>query len=277
MTTPLFELRSVTATHDDGTVALRDCSLSLGDRERSFILGVNGSGKTSLLLLLDGLMRPAGGELLFRGSPFRYDRRCLTELRRRVGILFQNPDSQLFSASIREDVSFGPVNMGLSTAEVGRRVEGALEMVGLREIADRPVHSLSFGQKKRAALAGLLAMEPEVVLLDEPFDGLDPPMRESLRRILDRLSGAGVTVIMTGHDVDLAWEWSDRIFLLHDGRCVDSCGRGELARDPSRLGRYGFPPPVVPRLHRELVRRGVVSEGDPPKSPGDLASLLSRQ
>lgn len=272
--TPLFELRSVTSVHDDGTIALEGCSLVIGGGERTFILGVNGSGKTSLLCHLNGLIRPLSGEILIDGRPLGYDRGSLRELRRRVGILFQNPDSQLFSVSIREDVSFGPVNLGLAEGEVERRVESALELVGLLELADRPVHALSFGQKKRAALAGVLAMEPEVLLLDEPFDGLDPPMRGGLRQILDRLAGRGVSVIMTGHDVDLAWEWSDRILLLERGHCVDSCSPSQLSRDPSRLEPHGFPPPLIPVLHRELVRRGIVAEGDPPKHHGDLFLTL---
>jgi len=171
---------------------------------RSAILGVNGAGKTTMFLHLNGILRPQSGQVIYEGAPLDYDRQKLHKLRSRVGLVFQNPDSQLFSASVREDVSFGPMNLGLDKHVVRERVAHALHAVGLTDYADKPVHNLSFGQKKRVCIAGVLAMQPEVIILDEPMAGLDMAMQTELVRILDRLHAEGMTIMIATHDIDFA-------------------------------------------------------------------------
>ena len=144
----------------------------------------------------------------------------MRKLRSQVGLVFQNPDSQLFSASVREDVSFGPMNMGLGEAEVRIRVEEALLAVGMAESADRPVHNLSYGQKKRVCIAGVLAMQPEILVLDEPMAGLDAAMQEELMTVLDQLHRAGMTIIVATHDLDFAYGWADESIVLQAGRLL---------------------------------------------------------
>jgi cobalt/nickel transport system ATP-binding protein len=163
-----------------------------------------------------------------------YDRAAQRELRRAVGMVFQDADSQVFSASVREDVSFGPMNLGLDIAEVRRRVDEALHDLGIAALADRPVHALSYGQKKRVSLAGVLAMRPEVLVLDEPFSGLDPLISADLLGILTKMNESGMTLLLATHDVDFAYEWADDVVVLDAGRVLaageacDVLGRPEI-------------------------------------------------
>ena len=195
---------------------------------RTAILGGNGAGKTTLCLHLNGILRPKSGQVLCDGRPLDYSRRGLKQLRSRVGLVFQNPDAQLLSASVREDVSFGPMNLGLDRHTVRERVEKALAAVGLSDLADKPVHNLSFGQKKRVCLAGVLVMQPEVIILDEPFSSLDVRMRWDLYAILERLSAEGITVLICCHDLDFAYEWADRWHIIAAGQLAASYGVVEL-------------------------------------------------
>lgn len=270
----LFLLDRVTYRYDDGAVALDRCTLPIVSGEKCAILGMNGSGKTTLLLHLNGLLKPAEGRVLLEGRPLGYDRQSLRLLRQRVGILFQNPDSQLFSASIREDVSFGPVNLGLPREEVIRRVDRSLAMVGLEAVGERPVHALSFGQKKRAALAGVLAMEPEILLLDEPFAGLDPPMTRELGAILQRLSEGGRTIVVATHDIEFAVAWSDHIIVMERGTVACRITPGQLFDTPHLLEPHGFSPPTMPLVIDLLRGLGVRFPGGPPRSLTGLRELL---
>lgn len=275
--TPLFELSCVTYAYGASQPALRDCSLAIRSGSRNVLLGANGSGKTTLLQHLNALLRPTGGEIRFEGKPLDYRRAAVDALRRRVGLVFQNPDRQLFSASVAEDVSFGPFNLGLDEAAVRLRVTAALAAVDLTDEALRPVHHLSFGQKKRASIAGVLAMEPDVLLLDEPMAGLDSGMQSELLAILDRLARRGVTVVLSTHDVDFAYCWADCIHLLAAGRCVSSFAGSELGARKSELAAAGHSLPSVVALHQSLATRGVVAWQPAPRSLAELQAALDRQ
>ena len=182
---PAIETRELCYTYEDGTAALDHVSLKAERGRITGILGANGAGKSTLFLNLNGVLTPQSGEVLLDGAPVRRDRKGLAELRRRVGIVFQDPDDQLFSADVYRDISFGAVNLGLPEAEVRRRVEAAMERTGVAHLRDKPTHALSFGQKKRAAIAGVLVMEPEVLILDEPTAGLDPQGVSGLLALLE--------------------------------------------------------------------------------------------
>jgi cobalt/nickel transport system ATP-binding protein len=216
----ILTLQNVTLTYAGDVTALKNLSVSFASGGRTAVMGRNGSGKTSLFLLLNGLQRPQSGEIVFAGAPLSYDRASLLQLRQAVGMVFQDPEHQLFSASLYEDVSFGPLNLGLPAAEVRRRVEHALELLDLTALRERPVHDLSFGQKKRACIAGILAMQPQVIVLDEPFAGLDAVMTHDLITTLDDLGREGVTLIIATHDVDFAREWADEIIVLREGELL---------------------------------------------------------
>jgi cobalt/nickel transport system ATP-binding protein len=270
----LLELQSIDYAYPNGSYGLRDCSLALGRGRRHALLGANGTGKTTVLQHLNGLLRPSAGMLRWDGQPFDYSRAGLSVLRRRVGLVFQNPDRQLFSAQVEEDVSFGPLNLGLDETTVRKRVAAALDAVDMSGHAKSAVHHLSFGQKKRVCIAGVLAMEPEVLLLDEPMAGLDAPMQAELTALLDRLVAGGVTVLLSTHDVDFAFHWADDIHLMAAGRCIGSGTAMQLIAQPEVLRAAKQQPPVVLALHGALVARGMLPASPLPRSVDALVNLL---
>ena len=266
MTTALLELQNVDHVFAEGSAGLRGCSLALARGHRHALLGANGAGKTTVLQHLNGLLRPTSGRLLWNGRPVDYGRKGLMELRRSVGLVFQNPERQLFSAQVEEDVSFGPLNLGLDPATVRARVAAALEAVGLSGHARRAVHHLSFGQKKRVCIAGVLAMEPDVLLLDEPMAGLDAPMQQELAALLERLAARGVTILLSTHDIDFAYAWADDIHLMAGGRCIASGPAAQVAQDAAALDAAGQRLPSALGLHAQLVARHVLPPGPSPRS-----------
>jgi cobalt transport protein ATP-binding subunit len=182
-------------------------------------MGANGCGKTTLLKLLMGLLRPSSGEVFLEERETRSFKG--DEIFRRIGMVFQNPDDQLFAATVEQDVSFGTANLGLGKEEVARRTAEALRLVGLDQLADKALHTLSFGQKRRAAIAGVLAMEPGIILLDEPTSGLDPRGASSIMRLLRRLNREGrSTMVMATHDVELVPLFCDRVAIMSQGGII---------------------------------------------------------
>ena len=267
---PIIQLDDVSYRYPDGTAGLTCCSLKIGRGSRTVLMGGNGAGKTTLFMHLNGIFIPKSGRLLFNGEPYDYSRKGLKILRSKVGLLFQNPDSQLFSATVREDVSFGPMNLGLAREDVERRVESALEATGITAVAERPVHSLSFGQKKRACIAGLLAMEPEILVLDEAMSGLDRKMRGDLLELLDRLHSRGMTIILSTHDIDFAYSWADRIHLLSNGSCEASWDAERLPEFAEQLEANGVGVPEAVKLQRLLAERGLLSGDKPLRSVAEI-------
>ena len=212
--------------------ALRGASLSIAIGQRIALIGRNGAGKSTLLLHANGILRPAAGQVRLDGAPLEYTRRGLLRVRRQVGLVFQNPDDQLFSASVLQDISFGPMNLGLSIADVRRRVAEAADLCGISNLLDRPTHALSGGQKSLVALAGVLAMAPRVLLVDETTSGLDPWMRHQIFAIFDRLVEQGVTVLLATHDLTVARQWADTVVVMHEGRVVASAPPMQVFADP---------------------------------------------
>ncbi len=244
---PVIEVDGLGYAYPDGTWALRGLSLAVAAGSRLALLGPNGAGKSTLLLHLNGILLPASGRVRVLGTGVDKDT-CL-EIRRRVGLVFQDPDDQVFAPTVWEDVAFGPTNLGLPVDEVARRVEAALEAVGAVDLARRAPHRLSVGQKKRVAIAGVLAMRPDVILLDEPTASLDHAGSRAVLAILDRLNRQGTTLVMATHDVDLAAEWADTVAVMAGGRLV-ARGGPALLRDEALLARAGLRPPRVAEVFR---------------------------
>ena len=271
----ILETEGVTYAYQDGTVALRDLTLAIPKNRRVAILGANGSGKSTLFLTLNGILRPGAGRVLLGGEPVRYDRAGLNDLRRRVGLVFQDPDSQLFAASVRQDISFGPINLGLPEPEVRERVERAIADTQIEELADRPTHLLSYGQKKRVAIAGVLAMDPEVIVADEPTAGLDPEMTARLVELLNRLQESGRTIVISTHDLDLALAWADDAFVLRRGELLMRGQPQDILADAEQLRSARLRPPIVLETFNRLRADGAVPLGAPaPRSATQLAELI---
>ncbi len=205
-----------TFKYPDGTVALSGIGLEVQKGEFTGILGSNGSGKTTLLKVMDGLIKDYSGKVRLDGEDIR--KLSPSDIYRKMGLVFQNPDDQLFAHTVFEDVAFGPRNMGFSEPEVAKRVHDALENVDMEEYAGKSIHNLSFGQKKRICIAGLLAMGHEILLLDEPTAGLDPMGEYRMMRLLTRLNREnGVTIVMATHSVDLVPIFLHRLHILSRG------------------------------------------------------------
>ncbi len=266
---------AVDYSYPGGEQALNRISVGFAKGRRTAVLGRNGSGKSTLFSLLNGIQKPQRGEVLFQGEPLSYTRRYLKRLRSRIGVVFQEPDSQLFSASIREDISFGPMNLGLEKSEVLQRVDAAMAAVGLSELAGRPVHALSHGEKKRVCIAGVLAMQPEVLVLDEPTAGLDPAMTRELTALLDQLHRQGLTLILATHDVDFAYAWADDICILDQGAVAFQGSVDEFSTVLPRLPELGLECPWVVEMYARLLdKRLVEAVAVPPRTKSALLELL---
>ena len=226
---PAIEIRNVDFSYPDGRQALSGVSMRVEPGERVALLGPNGAGKTSLVLQLNGVLTPSAGSVLIGGV--QVGRRTLTEVRRRVGVVFQDPDDQLFSPTVGRDVAFGPAHLGLSGAALEARVTEALSYVGLTDAADRPPHRLSLGERRRAAVATVLAMHPEVLVLDEPTANLDPAARREFADLIKRL---GMTTLLVTHDLPYALELCPRALVIDHGQIVADGPTREL------LGDAGF-------------------------------------
>jgi cobalt/nickel transport system ATP-binding protein len=227
--------------YPDGRTALRGLDLSIADGERVALLGPNGAGKTTFALHLNGILRARSGEIWVGG--LKVTERNLAEIRRRVGLVFQDSNDQLFMPSVREDVAFGPANLGLVGEDLDGRVVAALKAVDGLEFVDRPPHHLSGGEKRRAALATVLAMEPAVLVFDEPSAGLDPAGRRQLIDLLRRLS---MTQVLITHDMALALDLCPRAVIVSDGKVVASGETGAILSDAALLARYRLEFPHAP-------------------------------
>ncbi|MEV4708443.1 ABC transporter ATP-binding protein [Actinoplanes sp. NPDC049316] len=241
-----LRVEGLTYAYPDGSVALRGVDLTVGEGERVALLGPNGAGKTTLVLHLNGVLHGGAGTVDVGGLRVEpRDRARLAEIRRRVGIVFQDPDDQLFMPTVAEDVAFGPANLGLRGAELDERVTEALAAVGMTEHRDQVPHHLSFGQRRRVAVATVLAMRPQLLVLDEPSSNLDPASRRELAEILERLP---VTVLMVTHDLPYAMQLCPRSVILDGGRIAADGATGDLLADEELLRAhrlelpYGFHP-----------------------------------
>lgn len=245
----IIETNNLCYSYDGERKALNNMSIAFEKGKITSVLGSNGAGKSTLFLNLNGVLTPASGEVLYNGEPVVYKKSYIRELRRKIGIVFQDPDDQLFSASVYQDISFGAMNMKLPKEEVERRVNEAMERVQITDLKDKPTHALSFGQKKRAAIAGILVMKPEVIILDEPTAGLDPMSVSELMRLLEGIcKNEGTTIILSTHDIDVVPIYSDYIYVINKGEILTHGTSGEIFSNPELLRKNGLRLPRISHL-----------------------------
>lgn len=267
----ILEALDLEYAYPDGTNALRKVSLQIEKGEKLAILGSNGAGKSTLFMQFNGIYRPNSGSIRYQGKDISYKNKALIELRKKIGIVFQDPDSQLFSASVYQDISFGPLNLGFSEEKVVSRVKQSLADTETTNLEDKPTHLLSYGQKKRVSIAGVLAMEPDVIIFDEPTAGLDPRHAQEFMQLLEKLSREGITIILSTHDVDLAYSWSDRIAIMYSGEIIAHGEPGELFQRPEIVKRADLALPWLIEMHSELVLKGWIPLSTPlPRTKEDL-------
>jgi cobalt transport protein ATP-binding subunit len=243
----MIEIQNLHHHYPDGTRALKGIALSISDGEFLLICGPNGSGKTTLIRLISGLLKPTSGSVRVNGlDPIHASR----EVRRLVGMVFQDPDSQIVGETVKEDVAFGPENLGLSQKEIDERVDWALRVMGLKNLSEKPCYLLSGGEKRRLAIAGVLAMKPRVILFDEPFSSLDYPGIQEVLKHMIHLNREGHTLVVTTHDVEKVIAHVDRIAIIHNGELKVAGPPEELLM---KLSPFGIRPPCYSLLGKEKL------------------------
>lgn len=273
---PILQARDLRFCYDSGVPALDGVSLDVHAGERIAVLGPNGAGKSTFFLCLNGVLTPESGQILLDGKPV--DRKMRKALCERVGIVFQNADDQIIASTVAAEVSFGPMNLRLPRDEVARRVDHALEYMDLQAFRARPPHDLSGGEKKRVSIADILAMESEVILLDEPAASLDPAGEERLERVLTRLSNEGRTLLISTHDVDFAFRWATRAVVFSAGRILADGTPQTVFEDAALLRQAHLRRPVLAEVFDALRARGLVPPGvSCPTTTAALKRLLGEK
>lgn len=272
----ILEARNLSYSYEDSSSpALNGLSLSVARGSKIAVMGANGSGKSTFFLCCNGILRPDRGELLFKGHPVSYRKKDLLELRSKVGIVFQNPDTQLFCASVYQEISFGPLNLGIPEKKAAEAVENIIETLEITDFRHRPAHALSGGQKKQVALADILVMKPEIMILDEPFAALDPVHTRIIRQQIDKMCTSGMTVLLATHNTDYALEWADEVVLLKNGRVLSQDRPDKVLTDEKLLKETNLELPSVIRLHKFLCSHGMADPSFPaPRNMEDLEKEL---
>ena len=234
----VLEVRDLTYKYHNGTVAIENINMQINRGEKVAVIGSNGAGKSTLLSHFNGLKEPTSGEILIEGQKMEYDKPSLMKIRQKVGVVFQNSSNQLFAPTVIEDVAFGPMNLGLPREEVDKRV-------------------LSGGQQKRIAIAGIIAMRPEIIILDEPTAGLDPQGVDQVLGILNQLNEEGITIIISSHDVEMITEFSDKIFVLHNGHIINQGSTEEVFANHEILREAHLKPPKSSEILHRLQKEGL--------------------
>jgi cobalt/nickel transport system ATP-binding protein len=250
----VIETKEVSYQYPDGTSALENVNFKAPKGKIVALLGPNGAGKSTLFLHFNGILRPSSGKVLVDDQPMSYDKKALMRIRQKVGIVFQNPDDQLFAPTVMEDVAFGPFNMGLNQDEVEKRVKEALGRVGMEGYEKKPPHHLSGGQKKRVAIAGILAMKPEIMVLDEPTSGLDPKGASQILRILYQLNQEGMSIVISTHDVDLVPLYASQVYIISDGRIIKEGNPPEVFGDVKTIRGANLRLPRIAHLMEILQK-----------------------
>ncbi len=246
-----IQIADVSFSYQEGTEALSRVNLHADSGEFIAMLASNGSGKTTLLKVMVGLLKPQKGEVFVNGKPIGNYK--TSKLYQQVGLVLQNPNDQLFAPTVQQDIAFGPRNLGLSEAEVNERIADALESVGAAHLTQRAIHQLSFGEQKRVSLAGILAMKPSILVLDEPTAGLDPAGESKMLHLLSRLNrGQNITIIMATHSVDMLPLFADRIYVLGKGKVLSQGTAEEVFADHDMVSGASLRLPYISRLLHEL-------------------------
>lgn len=257
MTNIQLSTENLSFTYPDGTQALKNINIEIEKGEKVAIIGPNGAGKSTLFSHFNGLTEPTSGCVKIEGKPISFEKDELLKVRQKVGIVFQDPNDQLFAPTVKEDIAFGPMNLGLSYGEVEKRVEDALKMVGMENYEDKTPHHLSGGQQKRIAIAGIIAMKPEIMILDEPTAGLDPDGVEKVLNIMNQLNKEGMTLIISSHDIDMISKYADKIFILYNGEIIESGNKNKIFSDMELLKKAHLRTPITTEILYNLKESGL--------------------
>lgn len=251
-----LETKNLSFTYPDGTKALKNINIQIKKGEKIAIIGPNGAGKSTLFSHFNGLTEPTSGHVEIDGEKIIFNREELLKVRQKVGIVFQDPNDQLFAPTVKEDVAFGPMNLGLDYDEVKNRITEALEMVGMSGFEEKTPHHLSGGQQKRVAIAGIIAMRPEIMILDEPTAGLDPEGVDKVLNILNDLNSKGMSIVISSHDIEMVNHFADKIFVLHHGEIIAQGDKHEIFSDKELLKTAHLKAPITTEILYKLKENG---------------------
>lgn len=256
--------------------SLNGLSLEIERGKKIAFMGANGSGKSTFFLCCNGIHKPVRGQLYLDGQPYDYSKKGLLKLRQRVGIVFQDPDNQLFSASVYQEISFGILNLGVSEEEAQKEVEKVIRDLEITPFRHRPTHALSGGQKKQVSIGDILVMHPDIMIFDEPAAALDPRHTRIVNRIIDRLAEQGITVMMSTHDVNFALEWADQVFLFKEGKVLAEGTPVQVFSNREVLRETNLEQPAVMELFDSLCRKHILSDALPvPRTLAQLEGYIS--
>lgn len=271
----IIKAENIMFSYDDGTEALKGIDLTITKGRKVAFLGANGSGKSTFFLCLNGIHQPSRGTMYYKEEPYRYKKDFLLKLRSKVGIVFQDPDRQLFSASVRQEISFGAMNLELPEEEVKARVDQSIARMEITPFQEKPTHFLSGGQKKQVAVADILVMDPEVIVLDEPAAALDPKHTAIVNHHIDQLAKNGITVLISTHDVDHAYDWADEVVLFHEGRILKKGSPKTVFSDEEALIATNLQKPSALRLFDDLCSKGILDASlTPPRNLTELEQYI---
>lgn len=273
----LLNAKDLYFSYDEGnTMSLNGLSLTISRGKKIACMGANGSGKSTFFLCCNGILRPDKGSLYYEGAPYQYTKKSLLDLRSKVGIVFQNPDRQLFSASVRQEISFGILNMDVSEETAAKEVDAIMERMEITPFSQKPTHALSGGQKKQVAIADILVMHPEIIILDEPESALDPKHTALIHKLIDELTDDGTTVLVATHNVDFALSWADEIILFKDGQVLAQDTPGVVLENEMLLAQTNLEVPAALKLFNRLCKKGILSTSlMPPKNLTELESYIA--
>lgn len=247
----MLKIENLSYEYEDGTKALNNVDIDLAKGKVIGIIGANGSGKSTLFLNMMGILKPNSGRVIFKGKGLKYSKKYLRQYRKQVNIVFQNPDQQLFYSSVYDDVAFSLRNMGMDEIEIKNRVYKALEKVDGLDLINKPVHFLSYGQKKRIAIAGVLAMDLDTLLLDEPTAGLDPYMTKEIKKIIEEIS-CDKTIVISSHDMDLIYDICDYIYVISKGEVIGQGNKRDVFLQEDLIIQANLEVPWLIKIHRIL-------------------------
>ena len=248
----MLRLENIVFSYEQGIEALKGINLEIEKGKKVVFLGENGSGKSTLFLIMNGLLKPEKGSVYFNNEKVRYKKKDLEKLRERVGIVFQDPEIQIFAPTVIQEIAFGLKNLGLSNEMIEERAKEAMMEVDIENLRELPCHHLSYGQKKRVSIASIIAMKPEILILDEPLAWLDPKNKKRILEILENFSSEGKTMIVSTHDVNFAYEFADYIYVLRDGRIIRSGGKKEVFDDFLFLKEANLDVPSILKMYSYL-------------------------
>lgn len=271
----IIKIEGLKFSYEKGKEILKGIDVEIKKGEKIAVLGNNGSGKTTFFMNLNGVYLFDEGNIYLKGRKIEKNKKDLNYLRENIGIVFQNPDNQIIGSTVYEELSFGLINLGLSKKEIEERIEEISQKLNLKKYLDTPSHYLSGGEKKRVCIGDIVAMNPEIIIFDEPTAELDQLNVKILEEILNDLSMDKKTIILSTHDIDFAFRFADRILVFSDGEIIGDGTSEEIFKDTELLNKANLKKPIVFEIYEELLRKNIIKNcGDIPRTVDHLKKII---